>query len=396
MIRIFSRSPIRRSRRERARRLPGRKRSTLTPIASPRCATNCSRSARTTCATSGGACSSMLTGVDASAARRIRRTLGAHRRRSHAFRYRGARPLARSWDLPRRAAAPRRTSRFSRVRSAFRRSPAIEPARARGSERHGRHPRRQRKGTLRLHRLAPKKSRASASAQERSETQREEDLAHALEPAITLDGKRIEVLANIGGLKDATQVAGARRRRRRAAALGVSLHGTRERADAKTSSSQCYKAIAEAAGPGPSAHHSHARRRRRQAARLSADSAGRTIRSSASAECASASIVPRSCAPSCARFLRARRIRPGERDVSDDRDPAGASRRESDARRRSRRPRCRADPVRHHGGSPCHGRCMAAQFAAKRTSSPSGPTTSRSTRSRWIEDIRSSPDKSMA
>lgn len=62
------------------------------------------------------------------------------------------------------------------------------------------------KGTLRLN-PPPEEITRIRDAQERAEKQRKEDLAHAHEPAVTLDGKRIEVVANIGGLKDATQVS---------------------------------------------------------------------------------------------------------------------------------------------------------------------------------------------
>ena len=62
------------------------------------------------------------------------------------------------------------------------------------------------KGTLRLN-PPPEEITRIRSAQERAEKQRKEDLAHAHEPAVTLDGKRIEVVANIGGLKEATQVS---------------------------------------------------------------------------------------------------------------------------------------------------------------------------------------------
>ena len=62
------------------------------------------------------------------------------------------------------------------------------------------------KGTLRLN-PPPEEITRIRGAQERAEKQRKEDLAHAHEPAVTLDGKRIEVVANIGGLKDATQVS---------------------------------------------------------------------------------------------------------------------------------------------------------------------------------------------
>ena len=63
------------------------------------------------------------------------------------------------------------------------------------------------KGTLRLN--APAEEVALIrKAQARAEQRRKDDLAHALEPATTLDGTRIEVLANIGGLEDATKIAG--------------------------------------------------------------------------------------------------------------------------------------------------------------------------------------------
>jgi len=62
------------------------------------------------------------------------------------------------------------------------------------------------KGTLRLN-PPPEEITRIRGAQERAEKQRKEDLAHAHEPAVTLDGKRIEVVANIGGLKEATQVS---------------------------------------------------------------------------------------------------------------------------------------------------------------------------------------------
>jgi phosphocarrier protein FPr len=40
----------------------------------------------------------------------------------------------------------------------------------------------------------------------RHKAQRKEDIAHALEPAVTTDGQRIHVFANIGGVKDAQQL----------------------------------------------------------------------------------------------------------------------------------------------------------------------------------------------
>jgi phosphoenolpyruvate-protein phosphotransferase len=62
------------------------------------------------------------------------------------------------------------------------------------------------KGTLRLN-PSPKEIEKLREAQIRHEQQRKEDLAHALEPATTTDGRNIEVAGNIGGLKDAGEVA---------------------------------------------------------------------------------------------------------------------------------------------------------------------------------------------
>ena len=62
------------------------------------------------------------------------------------------------------------------------------------------------KGTLRLN-PSLKEIGQLREAQVRHEARRKEDLAHALEPATTSDGRPIEVAANIGGLKDAAQVA---------------------------------------------------------------------------------------------------------------------------------------------------------------------------------------------
>jgi len=103
------------------------------------------------------------------------------------------------------------------------------------------------KGTLRLNASADEVSRIR-KAQERSEQRRKENLAHAQEPAITLDGTRIEVVANIGGLKDATKIAGL-------GGEGVGLLRSEflfmERADAPSEEEQfeTYKAIALAVGP---------------------------------------------------------------------------------------------------------------------------------------------------
>ena len=103
-------------------------------------------------------------------------------------------------------------------------------------------------GTLRLHASSADVA-VIRRAQERSELRRTENAARAVEPAITIDGKRIEILANIGGLEDATRVAGL-------GGEGVGLLRSEflflGRRDAPTEEEQfeTYKAIAEALGPG--------------------------------------------------------------------------------------------------------------------------------------------------
>jgi PTS system, glucose subfamily, IIA component len=61
------------------------------------------------------------------------------------------------------------------------------------------------KGSLRLSPAAAEVERI-AEHQARLKTQREQDMAHALEPAMTKDGHRVLVFGNIGGLKDAQQI----------------------------------------------------------------------------------------------------------------------------------------------------------------------------------------------
>jgi len=103
-------------------------------------------------------------------------------------------------------------------------------------------------GTLRLH-ASSEDIAVIRRAQERSALRRQENASRALEPAITLDGRRIEVLANIGGLEDATRIAAL-------GGEGVGLLRSEflflERRDAPTEEEQfeTYKAIAEALGPG--------------------------------------------------------------------------------------------------------------------------------------------------
>jgi phosphocarrier protein FPr len=103
------------------------------------------------------------------------------------------------------------------------------------------------KGTLRLNVTADEVARIR-TAQARAEARRKEDLAHALEPAVTLDGMRLEVVANIGGLKDAKQINAL-------GGEGVGLLRSEflfmERTDAPSEDEQfeTYRAIAAALGP---------------------------------------------------------------------------------------------------------------------------------------------------
>ncbi len=84
--------------------------------------------------------------------------------------------------------------------------------------------------------------------QRAAEAKRQENLARAHEPAITLDGHRIEVVANIGGLRDAQQIEGL-------GGEGVGLLRTEflfmERSSAPSEEEQfeAYKAIAQTVGP---------------------------------------------------------------------------------------------------------------------------------------------------
>jgi phosphocarrier protein FPr len=61
------------------------------------------------------------------------------------------------------------------------------------------------KGTLRLH-ASPEQVARIRHSQELAEQRRREHLARAHEPAVTVDGTRIHVLANIGGLNDASVI----------------------------------------------------------------------------------------------------------------------------------------------------------------------------------------------
>ena len=102
------------------------------------------------------------------------------------------------------------------------------------------------RGTLRLH-ATPDDVARIRRAQELAEQRRKASLARAKEPAVTLDGKHVEVFANIGGVNDAARVA-------ELGGEGVGLVRSEflfmERPDAPTEEQQfeVYRAIVEAVG----------------------------------------------------------------------------------------------------------------------------------------------------
>jgi phosphocarrier protein FPr len=103
------------------------------------------------------------------------------------------------------------------------------------------------KGSLRQNPPADEVERIRQQ-QARHEARRREEIAHALEPAVTTDGKRIEVLANIGGIKDAGEVT-------RSGADGVGLLRSeflfmdRATAPSEEEQAESYTAILRAVGP---------------------------------------------------------------------------------------------------------------------------------------------------
>ncbi|MDS4022723.1 MAG: phosphoenolpyruvate--protein phosphotransferase [Candidatus Competibacter sp.] len=103
------------------------------------------------------------------------------------------------------------------------------------------------KGTLRLN-PSPEQITRIRETQERLAARRQTEMAVAHEPAITLDGHRMEVVGNIGGLAEAEQVPGL-------GGEGVGLLRSEflflERSTAPNEDEQfeTYKAIAEALGP---------------------------------------------------------------------------------------------------------------------------------------------------
>ena len=205
------------------------------------------------------------------------------------------------------------------------------------------------KGTLRLN-PSPEEMTKLREAQVRHEKQRKEDLAHALEPATTSDGHHVEVVANIGGVKDAGQVA-------ELGGDGVGLLRSEflfmERSAAPSEDEQFedYKAIAEVLWAGPAADHPHPGCGRRQAARLSADPEGGQSVSSASAAFASDSTGRKFLRTQLRAILRAsqfgkvRVMFPMIATLAELRDAKAILAEEAAVAGR------RADAMRHHGGN---------------------------------------------
>ncbi|PTX97253.1 phosphoenolpyruvate--protein phosphotransferase [Verrucomicrobia bacterium LW23] len=103
------------------------------------------------------------------------------------------------------------------------------------------------KGILRLHPSEAEVARIRRT-QELSEKRRLENLEQANTPAVTRDGTRLEVVANIGGLKEAMQIAGL-------GGEGVGLLRSeflfmeRSTAPGEDEQFEAYRAIAQAVGP---------------------------------------------------------------------------------------------------------------------------------------------------
>jgi phosphoenolpyruvate-protein phosphotransferase len=104
------------------------------------------------------------------------------------------------------------------------------------------------KGTLRVNVTEDDVARIRRH-QERLAARRAEELAHANEPAVTSDGHRVEVVANIGGLEDAQEAM-------RKGAEGVGLLRSefvflgRTRAPTEDEQAEVYTAVAKAMTPG--------------------------------------------------------------------------------------------------------------------------------------------------
>jgi multiphosphoryl transfer protein len=104
------------------------------------------------------------------------------------------------------------------------------------------------KGTLRVNVTEDDVARIGRH-QERLAARRAEELAHANEPAVTSDGHRVEVVANIGGLEDAQEAM-------RKGAEGVGLLRSefvflgRTRAPTEDEQAEVYTAVAKAMTPG--------------------------------------------------------------------------------------------------------------------------------------------------
>ena len=202
---------------------------------------------------------------------------------------------------------------------------------------------------------------------------------------ITRDGHRIEVVANIGGPPRPRRPR-PRAPRASACCAPSSSSWTARRRPPRTSRPQVYTAIAEALGPGrplvirtldvggdkPLPYLPMPREENpflgERGIRLCLDR-------------------PDLLRTQLRAILRAAAAGPRARDVPDDRDARGVargarrcSRQERDAARRRRRV-----PRRHHGRGARRPRCMRRRLRRARwTSSRSAPTTSPSTRWRWI------------
>ena len=307
----------------------GRRRSRRTRIVSPPCATSCSPSAPTTCAMSAGACSRCSPASSGTApAYPPNAILIAEDLRP---------PTPRRWTarassaFARCAAARRRTSRSSRARWASPRLPAS--SRARSKFRTARPSSSTAQGYAAAESARGGSRRIRARRRRGTKRSRQEDLAHALEPAITSDGRPSRSSPTSAGSRTRARSPSSAAKASACCARSSSSWIAHPRAS-EDEQSRTYAAIAQAVGPD------------RPLIIRTLDVGGDKPLAYLP--------IPREDNP----FLGERGIRVGldrpevlrtqlrailrafgaarSRDVPDDRDPAGAARREGHARRGSR------------------------------------------------------------
>ncbi len=234
-----------------------------------------------------------------------------------------------------------------------------------------------------------------AARQARAVGRRAAELASAHEPAVTADGHRVEVVANIGDLAEARQVVVVRRRRSGPAAHRVPVLRSRRNAPSEDEQARIYEDIVRALGP------------ERLLVMRTLDVGGdkplpylpmaaeenpflgeRGIRMLLNR--------PDILRPQLRAILRARGGRTALRHVPDGRDDGGVACRARDVEESRDALGASAHPDRDHGRNGVGRAARAISSPAKRISSRSARTISRSTRWPWTaHNPRLAPQRSM-